>query len=196
MDIILKTLTKKNPFAKIGHNAMGYLLQFLDVRDRFKLKLVNKVFKKLNKFSLKKLFVENKLELQGRDNMNVTYLSLKLPKNFFAPLDMKVKVVTKDQGWASANYSSSWIDLQIYKEENPENIIHSQKFVENYREKSYKKKETVFNFEKKNDVNLNEKLQESLTPEGIICIKARSEYSGWECHVKEASIELICLVSD
>ena len=191
-----KSLTKSNPFKKLSNNVMSYLNDFLDIKDRYKIKYVNKVFKNLNKFSVKRLFIENKVKLNGTQNMNVTFLCLTLPKNFFAALDLKVKVVSKDQGWASADYSSSWVDLQIYKEEKLENLIYRQVFVENFKEEQFKKTEKVFNFEKKNDVNENELLQNSLSSEGTICIKARSEYPGWVCHVKEASIELICLVAD
>ena len=45
--------------------------------------------------------------------MDDLYLALDAPKNIKNILGIKVEVHTKDQGWATADYSSSCIYLRI-----------------------------------------------------------------------------------
>ena len=190
-----KPLTKTNPFLKLNKNLILECIEFNSPFERLSIRLINRKFKSLINTYLKIHFEENKLPLEGYDNMNVSYLKLVLPQNFLFPLEMNIIAKTKDQGWATVNKSSSWVELKFFKDILMKNEIHKLKLVENYKEKDYKTVQKVYDFKNKN-LDENKKLLESFVPGGLISLTARSEFPGWKCFMREASIELKYMVLD
>ena len=45
--------------------------------------------------------------------MNVIYMTIPIGTNFESILCIDIEVETKDQGWASVDESSSWIELGV-----------------------------------------------------------------------------------
>ena len=192
---ICKPLTKTNPFLKLNKNLILECIEFNSPMERLRFKFINRKFKSIINIHLKILLEENKQSLNGFDNMDVSYLKLSLPQNFLFPLEMKTVLTTKDQGWASASYSTSWVELQFFKDNLQENSIHKLTLVENYKEKTFKTVKNVFNFKTQNSEE-NKKLLRSFVPGGVISMNARSQFPGWKCYMNEALIELKYIAID
>jgi len=192
-----KILTVKSPFNKLKHNVLKYLFEFIDVETRYKIKFINRKFKKANPITIKenKVKVESIIQLRARANMNDTYLTLSLPNNFLRPLQLNVMVETKDQGWASVPDSNSWVELVIEKKDCGDGDCldaHKVIITKNFKEYYYKKVELKYNFSERSI--LNDKIRESTLPNGSIKIVALSKYLGWLCYMRAAYIELRYLI--
>jgi len=190
----VKVISEVNPFKKLRNNVLGYLFEFIDIIERSKNhRFVSKKFKKAipSKIKTERLYVENKVMLKGRQDMNDVYLSAILPENIFRPLKLNTIIETKDQGWASHS-SSSWVNLAFYKDKDAKDQTHSIVLASNRAEPRFKRVETNFDLENLKDEKIK-LIIDNLFPNGKINIMAISCYPGWECHMKEASIEFIYL---
>lgn len=124
--------------------------------------------------------VKNKEYLGGQD-MNKVYLSATFNSMIEDFKKIVIKCHTKDQGWASVNDSASWFDLRIV---NPDGVILAQKdrIITNLKVKEYEKKKFVV---ERND----DELGFHMSGGNRLELVARSQYPGWEIHVKQASIK-------
>jgi hypothetical protein len=124
----------------------------------------------------------------GADNTNHIYTEFdmcEVMEKDMPIFDIEINLQTKDQGWASAPSSSSWVDL-IFTNGKAE--IKTYAIAKNYRERDYKHVKLVLSnlkgakcdlklFNYFNDVGTNVK------------VVARSQYPGWSIYLKSFSIE-------
>jgi hypothetical protein len=121
-----------------------------------------------------------KKEYLGGENINEVYLSVNFNEMIQNFDKIEIKVLTKDQGWASVDDSSSWFDLRITNP-NGEVLAKKDRIIENFKVENYEKKKFKV---KRNDKNLGEFMKDGNRLELV----ARSQYQGWEIHVEKATI--------
>ncbi|CAK65395.1 unnamed protein product (macronuclear) [Paramecium tetraurelia] len=174
------------------------LSKYLLVREVLQLGLTNSFFKEyLLNFKKREIHLEQ-LEQVTDDGIKL-YLELDISDIYDKITAIMATVETKDQGWASASYSTSWVTLTLFN--NPqdylthgvqpfEHIIHS-----NYREAKYaQRKATITEIMTINDKNKQK--QETLL--GIVAkgefqklgIVQKCQYPGWQCFMKSGKIEV------
>lgn len=107
---------------------------------------------------------------------------------------VKITLESKDQGWASAPESSSWVELKFLNKGTGE-VNAVIPIAKNYREKCYKTYNIVFTLNQSDEYqtnvmnnfsNLNNKVE----------VLARCMFPGWECYLKNVKIDFKCLNID
>jgi len=124
--------------------------------------------------------VTSSQQIQG-ENLNYVYLKAKFsefPSNFSRVI---VSVETHDQGWASVPGSESYFDLKIV-DKNGTLLAEKSRIIENYSEKQFSKKTYTLN---RND----QQLGSFMVGENMLQLIARSQYPGWQNHVKSGEIK-------
>lgn len=137
---------------------------------------------RLGKFSEKNFktssVYENKLsshEYVKGENLDYVYLQANFI-DFKKFNKIKITVETHDQGWSTTETSFSFFDLRII---DSKGIIVAEKsrIIENYNEPEYKNKTFIIG---KDD----QFISENCSDENILQLIIRSQYPGWENHVK------------
>lgn len=182
---------------KINSNLIRNIISYLPLNlIATKCLTLNKKLYKLMKVSSLEVKKETKYELKGEQNMNKVYCEYDLDqikaennnKENLHFVNLHLIIQSKDQGWASVNQSSSWVELNII-DKNDKTILLCMTIVQNFKEKSYKKSE--FNLKKRmHKVHYDQLLNQLNGKNLIIQVVARAMYPGWECHVKECSAKL------
>jgi hypothetical protein len=174
---------------KLNSNLLRNILSYLPLNMiATKYITLNKKLNKLMKISSLEVNKETNYELLGTSNMNKVYCEYDLDeikkennKQNVELVNMHFTIQSKDQGWASVNESSSWVELYI-REKNDNKILKCIKIAENFREKDYKKTEVNLK-EQMKKIEYNKLLKEFNGKNLIIQIVARSMYPGWECYI-------------
>jgi hypothetical protein len=123
----------------------------------------------------KKTYEEN-YHLSGHENMNKLYMKSKLPNIQRKIIKLKINGATKDQGWASADGSSSWVEIAVVDEHDHE-LSGRKKIVENYKFTEFR------DFKVKVD---DPEILRLLEGEGNqLAVYARSMYPGWICEISK-----------
>lgn len=112
--------------------------------------------------------------VQGQ-NLNHVYLEVNL-NNVPQFQNIYVKVMTRDQGWASVEGSSSYFDVKVLNK-NRQVLATKSRIIENYKQNQFA--------EKNHTININDQvLGPYLKGDNILQLVVRSEYGGWENYVK------------
>ncbi|KAM3143311.1 hypothetical protein pb186bvf_004643 [Paramecium bursaria] len=141
-------------------------------------------------------------ELKVEDSGIQKYMEVDLSKlkdqNLLA---IKVIVSSKDQGWASASYSSSWVTLKLINAENNQldhcydsENLDEVNIIENYRVKQFKTHTIIISSFQNKNPKLTQLLKHII--EGNyekLAIVMKCQYPGWQCIIQNASIEFIVL---
>ena len=149
--------------------------------------ILNKQINSMFEITLENRNFKFEKELIARNNANVVYTEFEI-SDYVKPnerlFDVDLKVSTKDQGWSSANVSSSWVEM-VFQNTEGDSVFPLAK---NFRERNWKTVQLISsclknsNCDKRifnNFANMNNKVQ----------IKARSMFPGWECHINSFEIE-------
>jgi hypothetical protein len=141
---------------------------------------VNNTHHSHNHSHKRKKDVKNK-EYLGGENLNQVYLSANFNEMIEDFKEIKIKLLTKDQGWASVPDSNSWFDLRITNS-NGQVLAEKHRIVQNHTVTDYQKKKFEL---KRNDHDLGA----FMNGDNRLELVARSQYPGWEIHVKKASMK-------
>lgn len=112
--------------------------------------------------------------VQG-ENLNHVYLEVNL-NNVPQFHNLHLKVMTRDQGWASVEGSSSYFDVKVLNK-NRQVLATKSRIIENYQQGEF--------VEKNHTININDHvLGPYLKGDNILQLVVRSEYGGWQNYVK------------
>lgn len=155
-----------------------------------KLMFLNKALYKLLDLKCKQATIEFNYLLSGRQDMNDLYCSFDLNdmtkdsdvtnRNL---LSIEFLIESKDQGWASVNCSSSWVELKLFKKGNDNHPLAHTNLVFNFKEQNYKSTIIKFNAADENMKKIIDKIKE--TDDCVMKIFARSMYPGWVCYIRK-----------
>jgi hypothetical protein len=177
---------EKNEDYHLNKFLITNVLTYLEIKDLLRILPLNKDLHGMISFNKKIADITKEEELLGRQDMNDLYISSNISDHLHKNeklLFVHMEIESKDQGWASVNYSSSWVDLIIKDQEDQQKDYFN--LLQNFKVKDYKKYEIIFNKSKNTDIfnslgNTNNKFE----------IRAISMYPGWTCSIKSAKIKL------
>ncbi len=194
---------------KISTFLIKNILSYIDQKT-----ILNKRYNGLNKkisnlFNLrgKKIEITHNHEIGGEQNMNKLYCEIDLEKinnsekilieGKFEKKHLRniiFEIESKDQGWASVNCSSSYVDLRMCTRPNIQNnnnseIIKNTNLVKNFKQNSYKNTIINLNLNLKNEKK--EYLDLFINKNCLMQIVGRSLYPGWLCFIRKCKITLI-----
>jgi len=150
--------------------------------------ILNRSLLELCNFELITKKYEYNQNFHGGNNTNHVYTDFEMCEVFekdTSIFDIEINLLTKDQGWASAPSSSSWVELMFT---NGKAEIKTYAIAKNYEERDYKHVKLILSnlkgakcdlklFNYFNDISANVK------------VVARSQFPGWRIYLKSFSIE-------
>lgn len=174
------------------HNILTYIEPTTLVEDYL---MLNKSL--FNKFNLKPFKSEKVFQhlIGGRQNMNDLYCKFDLSQitenskaSHKTILNIEFEIESKDQGWASVNMSSSWVELRIVCRDDENNTILTCDLVRNLVDRDFKNTKIDINKLGK----IGRKVIEIIKKENpMLLIYARSMYPGWECYVRKVNARFL-----
>ncbi|CAD8058042.1 unnamed protein product [Paramecium sonneborni] len=170
--------------------------KYLMAREIFNLGLTNSFFKEqLLNFKKKEISIK-KNSFVTNDGIEL-YLELDISDIYDKIAIIQAIVETKDQGWATVPYSSSWVTLTLFNEQQ-DYLTHQQQPFEqriysNYKEKQFAERRLTIT-EAMNVDNSKKQLNES-----ILGLSRKGQFKklgivqkcleiAWECYLKSAKI--------
>jgi len=154
------------------------IAEFLPVQELKNFRLSSK--KHSNFFKIIKKTTETNLDPKN-DNQNDLYLTLEFDDKIKDAIGCFVECASHEQGWATGG-SCTWGDI-VLKSEEETNEIDRRRFFTNDRGSSQWKT----HFATFSDAQFLKNLEKS----NSISVYLRSEYPGWRCFGKNASISII-----
>lgn len=133
-----------------------------------------------------RVFECNRNLVDQHGDLTEVYYQVIVPEDVKCITELRVKVWSKDQGWASVASSSShvYMVLRYPGVENP--LIHIV-VCENYRMNDYVMREVHWTYDNED----HRKQLQLFKPGAIIQLIAVSRYPGWKCHVNRAIVEMV-----
>ncbi|CAD8120697.1 unnamed protein product [Paramecium sonneborni] len=172
------------------------LSKYLIAQEVLNLGLTNSFFKE-TLLNFKRKEVSIKKDAVVRNSEIQLYLELDISEICDKIEAIMAIVETKDQGWASASYSTSWVTLTLFNKKedyDSHGVCPYEKIIyENYREKQYRERKLkITNVMEKDPKNK----QQQTTLVGLcrkgefqkLGIVLKCQYPGWECYMQSGQI--------
>jgi len=184
-----------NPFRKLKYNILKYLLDFVEVESRFKLKFVNMKFFKAIPVVLKTIYIKKESTSQIEKesvtwgySYNKPNISITIPKNLFKPLTLSVTVNEKDLNEMVQADIGLWLELH-YQDYNSIRVTIGKN----------NKVDLRFNFINERS-KACDKLKDNIKPETILWLTGYSYNFGFQTgnrcldYLYRTCIEFKCLI--
>ncbi|CAD8205408.1 unnamed protein product [Paramecium pentaurelia] len=181
---------------ELDYRLIQQISKYLLAKEVLNLSLTNSFFRDtLMKFKRIEVSSENKVVVKD-DNISL-YLEMDISEIYDKIEVIMAIVETKDQGWASASYSTSWVTLTLFNnpvEYQTHGVMPYEKIIyENFREKNYAERKLTITETIAMD---NTKKQQYETLLGLcrkgeykkLGIVQKCQYPGWECYLKSGKI--------
>jgi hypothetical protein len=144
---------------------------------------LNKTILNMINITLEERTFNYKRHLRATNNANIVYTSFEVSDFLFPDeilFDVDLKVESKDQGWASASVSSSWVEMKFKNTSGEKDLVVPLAL--NYKDRNFKTTQLIFSGQKNS--KCDKKIFENLSNRNNkVEIIARCQYPGWECHV-------------
>ena len=174
---------EKYPTVHLPLNLTKEIILYLNNSEIFDCMTLNKNINTYlkNRIHYTKPAFKKEIELRGHDNMNETYCEIELSDYVKEECLKKVDftILTKDQGWASVNESSSWVEIKFINNEDEKTFVVTR----NFKERDYKTIKIEYNYSS-NGIE-SEIFELFKDRRNKVKIVARSMYPGWVCHIKK-----------
>jgi hypothetical protein len=153
---------------------------------------INKNILNMMNITMEERSFSNNKSLSAYNNAYIVHSSFDI-SDFLLPgevlFDVEFKIESKDQGWASVNESSSWVEMKIsgFSQKKDIYIDMVVPLAKNFKEKKFKTINVIYSGHKNSncDKNIFEKLKNRNNKVEII---ARCMYGGWECHINSFKV--------
>ena len=155
------------------------IAEFLPVQELKNFRLSSKTYS--NFFKIIKKTTETNHDPKN-DNQNDLYLTLEFDEKIKDAIGCYVECTSHDQGWATGGGSCTWGDIVLKSEEETNEIERRRIFTNDRASSQWKTHFATFS-----DAQFLKNLEKS----NSISVYLRSEYPGWRCFGKNASISII-----
>lgn len=144
---------------------------------------VNKALLNMMNINLEERSFSFNGQLRATNNASLVYTSFEVSDFLFPDeilFDVDIRVQSKDQGWASAPVSSSWVEMKFINTSGETGL--TVPLASNYKERAFKTTQLILSGHKnsKCDRKIFENLSNRSNKVEII---ARCQFPGWECYV-------------